>query len=69
MIGFLIIIGLVTFIDLSRYFLPDPVLTATTPPQFIQYFVFIVVDWNHNFRNCLVFAIFHLGERPSQSFY
>ena len=43
MIGFLIIIGLVTFIDLSRYFLPDPVLTATTPPQFIQYFAFIVV--------------------------
>jgi alginate O-acetyltransferase complex protein AlgI len=43
MIGFLIIIGLVTFIDLSRYFLPDPVLTATTPPQFVQYFVFIVV--------------------------
>jgi alginate O-acetyltransferase complex protein AlgI len=43
MIGFLIIIGLVTFIDLSRYFLPASVLTATTPPQFIQYFAFIVV--------------------------
>jgi len=42
-IGFLIIIGLVTFIDFSRYFLPEPVLTATTPPQFVQYFVFILI--------------------------
>jgi D-alanyl-lipoteichoic acid acyltransferase DltB (MBOAT superfamily) len=41
-VGFLIIIGSVTFIDLSRYFLPEPVLTATTPPQFVQYFVFIL---------------------------
>jgi D-alanyl-lipoteichoic acid acyltransferase DltB (MBOAT superfamily) len=43
MIGFLIIIGSVTFVDLSRYFLPEPVLTATTPPQLIQYFVFILI--------------------------
>ena len=42
-IGFLIIIGSVTFIDLSRYVLPEPVLTATTPPQFFQYFVFAVI--------------------------
>ncbi len=42
-IGFSIIIGSVTFIDLSRYFLPDPVLTATTPPPFFQYFVFILI--------------------------
>jgi alginate O-acetyltransferase complex protein AlgI len=42
-IGLLIIIGLITFIDLSRYFLPDPVLTAAAPPQFFQYFVFIVI--------------------------
>ena len=42
-IGFSIIFGLVTLIDLSRYFLPDPVLTATTPPQFIQYFVFTLI--------------------------
>jgi alginate O-acetyltransferase complex protein AlgI len=42
-IGFFIIIGLVTFIELTRYFLTDPVLTATTPPQFVQYFVFIVI--------------------------
>src|SRR4029078_5415013 len=31
MIGFLIIIGSVTFVDLSRYFLPEPVFTAATP--------------------------------------
>jgi alginate O-acetyltransferase complex protein AlgI len=43
MIGLSIIIGLVTFIELSRYFLPDPLLTATTPPQFVQYFAFIVI--------------------------
>jgi alginate O-acetyltransferase complex protein AlgI len=43
MMGVLIIIGLVTFINLSRYFLPDSVLTATTPPQFVQYFAFIVI--------------------------
>ncbi len=41
--GLLIVIGLVSFIELSRYFLPEPVLTATTPPQFVQYFVFILM--------------------------
>ena len=39
-IGLSILLGLVTFIDLSRYFLPDTVLTATTPPPFIQYIIF-----------------------------
>jgi len=42
-VGIFVIVALVTFLDLSRYFLPEPVLTATTPPQFVQYFVFIVV--------------------------
>jgi alginate O-acetyltransferase complex protein AlgI len=41
--GLLIIIGLVTIIDLSRYLLPDPLITATTPPQFIQYLIFVVI--------------------------
>ena len=36
LIGLSIIIGLVTLIDLSRYFFPQPFLTGTTPPQFIQ---------------------------------
>ncbi|HUE99828.1 MAG TPA: MBOAT family O-acyltransferase [Anaerolineales bacterium] len=43
MVGFLIIVGLVTVIELSRYLLPDPIVTATTPPQFFQYFAFIVM--------------------------
>jgi alginate O-acetyltransferase complex protein AlgI len=42
-IGSLIIIGLVTLIELSRYLFPDPVFTATTPPQLLQYFVFILI--------------------------
>src|SRR4030095_56625 len=42
-IVFAIIFGLITLIDLSRYFLSDPILTVTTPPQFIQYFVFILI--------------------------
>src|SRR5215207_5427469 len=41
--GFLIITGLVTLIDLSRYFLPDPIITSTAPPQFFQYLGFILV--------------------------
>jgi alginate O-acetyltransferase complex protein AlgI len=43
LIGLLIIVGLATVIDLSRYFLPDPILTASTPPQFFQYFVFLIL--------------------------
>ena len=36
LIGLSIIIGLVTLIDLARYIFPQPFLTSTTPPQFIQ---------------------------------
>jgi alginate O-acetyltransferase complex protein AlgI len=39
--GLLIIVGIVTLIDLSRYFSSQPILTATAPPQFIQYLVFL----------------------------
>src|SRR4030095_4138095 len=41
LIGLSIMIGLVTLIELSRYIFPNPVLTGTTPPQFIQYLVFV----------------------------
>ena len=41
--GLSIILGLVTLIVLSRYLLPDPILTATTPPQFFQYLVFLLL--------------------------
>lgn len=40
LIALLVIAGIATLVDLSRYFLPDPIFTATTSPQFIQYLVF-----------------------------
>jgi len=43
LIGLSIILGLVTLIALSRYIFPEPILTATTPPQFIQYFGFLIL--------------------------
>lgn len=39
--GLLLITGIVTLVDLSRYILPAPILTTTTPPQFIQYIAFL----------------------------
>ena len=42
-IGLLIIVGLATLLDLSRYVLSDSIITATVPPQFISYLVFIVI--------------------------
>ena len=41
-IGLGIIVGLGTLIVLSRYFVPDPILTATTPPQFFSYLAFVL---------------------------
>lgn len=43
--GLLIIVGIVTLVDLSRYILPKPLLTATTPPQFTQYLLFITASF------------------------
>jgi len=40
--GLSIILGLVTLVDLARYIFPQPFLTSTTPPQFIQYLIFVV---------------------------
>jgi D-alanyl-lipoteichoic acid acyltransferase DltB (MBOAT superfamily) len=37
-----VIAGVATLVELSRYFLPDPVFTATTPPQFVQYLIFSI---------------------------
>jgi D-alanyl-lipoteichoic acid acyltransferase DltB (MBOAT superfamily) len=36
----LLIVGVATVVNLSRYFLPSPILTATTPPPFLQYLGF-----------------------------
>lgn len=39
--GLLLITGIVTLVDLSRYFSSQPIITATIPPQFAQYLVFL----------------------------
>ena len=44
LIGLAILGGLATLLVLSRYFLPDPILTATTPPPFFQYLAFMLVS-------------------------
>lgn len=43
LMGLSIILGIMTLIVLSRYLLPDPILTATTPPQFFQYLAFLLL--------------------------
>ena len=43
LIGLSILMGLVTLLDLSRYLLPEPVITAATPPQFIPYLLFFAI--------------------------
>jgi len=42
-IGLLIIIGVITLIDISRYIFSEPILTATIPPNVIQFITFIAV--------------------------
>jgi len=44
LIGLFIIVGIVTFIDISRYILPTPLLTTSTPPQITQYLIFIIIS-------------------------
>ncbi|HJS17900.1 MAG TPA: MBOAT family O-acyltransferase [Anaerolineales bacterium] len=39
----LLIIGVVTLVDLSRYLLPASIFTASAPPQFFQYLVFAIL--------------------------
>jgi D-alanyl-lipoteichoic acid acyltransferase DltB (MBOAT superfamily) len=41
--GLLIIIGLMIILDLSRYFLPDPLFTATIPPNFFFFLAFVII--------------------------
>ena len=41
--GLFIVIGVVTLLELTRYILPDPFLTATLPPNIIQYLTFLAV--------------------------
>jgi len=41
-IGLLIIVGVVTLVELTRYLFPDPILTATLPPNIYQYLIFLI---------------------------
>jgi D-alanyl-lipoteichoic acid acyltransferase DltB (MBOAT superfamily) len=41
LIALLIIVGLPTVIALTRYFLPNPVLTAAPPPRFVLFLAFV----------------------------
>jgi alginate O-acetyltransferase complex protein AlgI len=43
LVGMAILVGLATLIDLSRYIFPEPIVTATTPPQFIPYLLFVAL--------------------------
>jgi D-alanyl-lipoteichoic acid acyltransferase DltB (MBOAT superfamily) len=82
LIGLSIMVGLATLIDVSRYFLPDPILTATTPPQFIQYLLFIAIltcivslllffsrrfTWTWSFAIILIITILLILKSPTLS--
>ena len=43
LIGLFIIVGIVTLVELTRYILPDPFLTATVPPNIIQFTIFLAI--------------------------
>jgi len=43
LIALLLIAGLPALIDLSRYFLPEPLFTAAPPPRFILFLFFVIV--------------------------
>jgi len=44
LVGLSVIIGLVTLVDLSRYIFSDPIFTQTSPPQFVQFFLFAIIS-------------------------
>ena len=43
LVALVVIVGIATIVELSRYFLPDPIFTATTPPQLVQYLIFAFI--------------------------
>jgi alginate O-acetyltransferase complex protein AlgI len=53
----LLIVGVATVVALSRYFLPQPILTATTPPSFLQY-LFMTA-----FLAVIILLLFQLSRR------
>ncbi len=42
LMGLLIIVGIVTLVELTRYIVSDPILTATLPPNIFQYLIFLI---------------------------
>ena len=82
MYGMLIIIGLVTILDLSRYLFPDPLITATIPPPFITFLAFFIAlaivilviarlshtyNWIISFAIILLIAILVILKSPTLS--
>jgi D-alanyl-lipoteichoic acid acyltransferase DltB (MBOAT superfamily) len=53
----LLIVGVATVVELSRYFLPKPLLTATAPPSFLQYLFPVLV------LAVIIFLLFQLSRR------
>jgi D-alanyl-lipoteichoic acid acyltransferase DltB (MBOAT superfamily) len=82
LIALLIIIGIAAWIELSRYVLPKPVFTATTPPAIIQFVIFVTLatvtvlffawlsqrqTWTLSFLIALLIAILILLKTPALS--
>lgn len=61
--GLLLIVGIVTLIDLSRYLFSKPILTATAPPQFLQYLTFLAVLF------LIILALTSLSRLTSRTFF
>jgi alginate O-acetyltransferase complex protein AlgI len=53
----LLIVGVAAVVELSRYFLPQPFLTATTPPAFFQYLFFTLI------LAVVILSLFQLSRR------
>lgn len=82
LIGLFIIVSIITLIDLSRYILPEPIITPTIPPQFTQYLIFLTsaillillftsssrrLAWTLSLLTVLLISILFLIKSPSLS--
>ena len=82
LIGLFIIVGIITLVELTRYLLPDPFLTATLPPNIVQYLTFIAAvilttvlftffsrrfAWTLSFAIILLIAILVVLKSPTLS--
>jgi D-alanyl-lipoteichoic acid acyltransferase DltB (MBOAT superfamily) len=82
LVALLIIIGIAALIELSHYYLPKPIFTATTPPAIIQFVIFVTIaalivlffawlsqrqTWTLSFLIVLLIAILILLKTPALS--